>query len=182
MKLLLKFINNKDWEYIDFISYEKKIKDLKNFAYSRIHELTEAFSKEKSAGYLDRITLKIIDNLQINFSNIHVRFEDFYMQPCYSLGITLENISIINTDSNWNQIFIDRNSNKQLDVFKLLKISNFGLYLNIGENNEISSTEDVDILEQKLNLLFSQKASQIEGAIYLIKPSNNLLCYFSLFG
>jgi len=169
----LNFINKSNWEYIDFISYEKKIKILKNFAYARIQELTEALSKEKSSGYVDRITLKIIDNLQINFSNIHIRFEDFFMNPSYSLGITLQNIFVINTDSNWQQIFIDRNSNKQLDVFKLLNISNFGIYLNIDEKENISTVENINQVENKLAELFPKEAAKIENVEYLIKPGKN---------
>lgn len=175
VKVLLSFINKKDWEFIDFISYEKKINDLKNFAFSRIQELTEAFSKEKSAGYLDRITLKIIDNLQIKFSNVHIRFEDFYMNPTYSLAITLQNLFVNNTDSNWQQIFIDRNSNKDLDVFKLLKISNFGLYLNINEKENISTLEDLGLIEEKLVELFPRDATHVFNVEYLIKPSKYFL-------
>jgi len=171
VKILLSFMNKKDWEFIDYISYEKKINNLRNFAFNRIQELTEAFSKEKSSGYLDRIRLKIIDNLQINFSNIHIRFEDFYMNPTYSLGITLQNLSVINTDSLWQQIFIDRNSNKDLDVFKLLKISNFGLYLKINETLNISALEDLGCIENKLAELFPTDATHVLDVEYLIKPS-----------
>jgi len=115
--------------------------------------------------------LKIIDNLQINFSNIHVRFEDFCLTPPYSMGITLQNISVVNTDGMFNQIFIDRNSNKELDVFKLLKISNFGLYLKIDDNLNVSSLESITEIEQKLNELFPMDASHIQDMEYLIKPS-----------
>ncbi len=145
---------------------------MKNFAYTRIQELTEAFSKEKSSGYVDRITLKVLDNLQMNFSNIHIRFEDFYMNPNYSLGITLQNIFVINTDLNWQQNFIDRNSNKQLDIFKLLKMSNFGVYLNLNETENISTLEDPVLIENRLNELFPNDATHIENFEYLIKPSN----------
>jgi hypothetical protein len=167
----LSFIDKKDWEFIDFISFDKKINDIKNFAFSRIQELTEALSKEKSNTYLDKVFLKIFDNLQLNFSNIHIRFEDFCLSPAYSLGFTLQNISIVNTDGMFNQIFIDRSSNKDLDVFKLLKISNFGLFLKINDHLNISSLENNSAIENKLNELFPMDSSHIKDMEYLIKPS-----------
>lgn len=181
MKILLSFISKKDWEFIDFISYEKKLNDLKNFAFLRMQELADAFNKEKSSGYMDRITLKIIDNLQINFSNIHIRFEDFNIKPTYSLGISLQNLFVINTDSNWLQIFIDRNSNKDLDVFKLLKISNFGLYLNIDENENLTSVNDLAMIESKFAELFPVDATHVENVEYLIKPSKNKFVFYYKF-
>ena len=88
------------------------------------------------------------------------------------MGITLQNISVVNTDGNFNQIFIDRNSNKQLDVFKLLKISNFGLFLNIEDKLNVSSLVNSKEIEQKLNELFPMDATHIKDVEYLIKPSN----------
>ena len=169
----MSFIDKKDWEFIDFISFDKKIKNIKNFAFSRMQELTEALSTdtEKSKTYFDKVILKILDNLQLNFSNILIRFEDFCISPSYSLGITLQNISVVNTDRMFNQIFIDRSSNEELDVFKLLKISNFGLFFKIDDNLNISASDNNIEIEKKLNQLFPMDATHINDMEYLIKPS-----------
>jgi len=49
-------------------SYNYKLESLKKFAEDRVKKLQEAFTtdKEKSAGYLDRVIVKVVDNIRIN--------------------------------------------------------------------------------------------------------------------
>ena len=103
------------------------------FANERIYQLSQALanknnnSTDTSGGsYIDRVMMKVLDNLHVNFKNINIRIEDNENKISrYSLGLTLQEMFVVNTNEKWEQEFIDRNVNKNINVYKLLKISNF---------------------------------------------------------
>ena len=66
--------------------------------------------ESKEDGYVDRLVTKIVDNLQLTIQNIHVRYEDPISMPnnFFSLGITLKELSIHTTNSDWNNTYFDR--------------------------------------------------------------------------
>jgi hypothetical protein len=74
----------------------------------------------------------------------------------------LEEINVFNTDESWKEIFIDRNKQKDIDVFKLLQITNFGFYLKTNETVMISQNDPKDYRTVLVNL-----KNNLE---YLIKP------------
>ena len=82
-------------------------------------------------GYLDKLSSKIIDNIQIDIKNIHIRLEDHTTsgEP-WSLGITLKELKLYTCNSDWKKTYIDRTlkDNKGLPLFKLLNLSNFAFY------------------------------------------------------
>lgn len=54
---------------------------------------------------------KIVDNLQINLQDLHLRIEHedtIQTENSFSLGITLQEIDLFTTDQNWERIYIDR--------------------------------------------------------------------------
>jgi vacuolar protein sorting-associated protein 13A/C len=51
---------------------------------------------------MQKLVLKIIDNIQIEIKNIHIRFEDT-ISNSYSWGIALHRIEIFTTDKDWNR-------------------------------------------------------------------------------
>ena len=112
-----------------------------------------------------------MDNLQINFSNIHIRIEDFSISPPISFGFTLQSLCVINTNEDWEPIFIDRNIHKETNLYKLLKLSNFGFFLNLNEKLNLSNFQSIDLIENKMNDLFSDKSERVHEYNYLIKPS-----------
>lgn len=167
----LALIKKEDWDFLDFISFDAKISQIKKFAINRLAELQEAFTKdEKSAGYFDRVMTKVLDNLHLNIKNIHIRIEE-PKNLSYSLGLTLEEIFIVNTNEKWEQIFIDRNKQKNINVFKLLKISNLGIYLKTKETYIISNIEDKAKIRTEMDTFFPLKAAQAMDIDYLVKPS-----------
>ena len=57
---------------------------------------------------------KIIDNLQITVSNIHIRYEDKFStgrEELFSVGLTLDKFSAVSTDENWKESFVHDGSN-----------------------------------------------------------------------
>ena len=150
---------------------------LKKFVQERVQQLQDAFitkDGEKSS-YTDRVILKILDNLHLNFKNINIRIEEPNKNPCYSLGLTLEEMFVVNTNENWEEKFIDRSTNKFVDVHKLLKIKNFGIYLKTDEAYFIS-TKNLKIpeIKQEMDVFFPLNTAQAKDIDYLIKPSNIL--------
>ena len=86
------------------------------------------------------LTTKVIDNLQVSISNIHIRYEDtnFFDRPL-SMGITLERLSINTTNENWESQFIDRTlqRNKDLPLNKFFDLRNIGFYCNPKDSREM---------------------------------------------
>lgn len=169
--MVVSLIPQEKWEFIDFISGSVKLEKLKKFAADKLLELTSALTiEEKNIGYLQRTFIKIIDNLHVNIKNIHFRIEEPNKAPFYSLGFTLQEMMIINTDENWNEIFIDRNKYKDLNVYKLLKIENFGFYLKCNESLLFSDIKDANLINKKFCESFPKNEKFAKDFEYLIKP------------
>ncbi len=102
----------------------------------------------------------------------------------YSLGFTLQEILLINTDNKWKELFIDRNVHTDVNLYKLLNIKNFGFYLNINEKILFSSLGDRFSEKKQVNNamteIFPLNADKAKDIDYLIKPSNFCL-YLTLF-
>lgn len=181
MKLVLSLVPPAEWKVLDYISFDSKINYLTKFAKEKLSELSTAFDKEKekekSSSYVERVSLKILDNLQLNFSNIHIRIEDFSMSPSISFGLTLQNLTVINTDDDWNQVFIDRNECKKMDIYKLLTLSNFGLFINLNDSIKLCDKQPKAV-EEKMSFLFSEKSEHVKDYEYLIKPGNKIFNFF----
>jgi len=177
IQVVVSLINQEDWQFLDYISFDSKIAYLNKFAQNRIQELVEAFTTkegEGSSSYGDRVILKILDNLHVNFKNIHLRIEEPNKSPFYSIGVTLQEMLVVNTNENWEQKFIDRNVNKNINVFKLLKISNFGIYMKTNEDYFLSNRGlEKDEIRSELDNMFSIGSSHASNIEYLIKPSKS---------
>jgi len=164
-------IQQEKWEFIDFISGGVKIEKLKKFAENKFIELTSALTtEEKNLSYYDRTLAKIIDNIHVNIKNVHFRIEEPNKAPFYSLGFTLQEMMVINTDENWKEIFIDRNKYKDLNIYKLLKIENFGFYLKYNETQLFSEIIDAKLLKKKFCESFAKSEKLGKDFEYLIKP------------
>ena len=175
MQIVLSLTNSSEWKALDYLSFESKINYLNKFAKEKMQELVSAFDTEKQSNtYAQSISLKVLDNLQINFSNIHIRIEDNTLNPPISFGLTLQKLNVINCDENWKQVFIDRsaNENQITDLFKLLQISNLGFFLNLNDNTNMSKLLEHKLINEEMNKKFSNNSEKVIGYDYLIKPGN----------
>ena len=185
------------WEYTDYNNYENKLYYLLQFSNERMLQLTQTFieeskklensnqneisPKEKQNSFWDGLIIKILDNLQVKFKNVHIRIEAPFDNNHTSLGVSLEEMFVVNTNEQWEEEFIDRNVNKNINIFKLLKISNFGIYLNPNEefliynvyeeNISCKSEKDVQgIIEEHMNKIFPEEEEKLPNMEYLIEP------------
>ena len=170
LNIVLSLVDTKDWEYIDYTSYESKLEQLKRYSKKKFDQLMQAFSEvtsEEQKSYTDKIFVKIVDNLQIIFKDSTIRIEEKNISPFYSMGIVLKEMKVINTNSNWESHFIDRNIEKNVTIYKLLKINDFGIYLKLNEDTFISKIENT---EEQLPKLVEISSHEKLKDNYLIEP------------
>ena len=186
--------DNDKWEYTDYNNYENKLYYLLKFSKERMLQLTQSFIAESNKNedgnnnnsqnqnnFWDGIFVKILDNLQVKFKNVHIRIEVPFNNNHTSLGISLQEMFVVNTNEEWKEEFIDRNVNKNVNIFKLLKISNFGIYLNpnesfflyniYNENFNIKDENEVQgIIEENMTNIFPEEEQKLLDTEYLIEP------------
>ena len=170
LNIVLSLVDTKDWEYVDYTSYESKLEQLMKYSKKKFDNLIQAFNEitsEEQKSYTDKIFVKIVDNLQLIFKDINIRIEEQNKTPFYSIGIILKEMKVINTDKNWESHFIDRNVEKNVTIYKLLEINNFGIYLKLNEDTFISKIENMD---EKLEKLVEISTDEKLKDNYLIEP------------
>ena len=119
---------------------KSKLQDAQNMILSTNQSGVESTA---DVTYIQRLTAKIVDNLEILVTNIHIRYEDKISIPgkLFSCGITFDKISISTTDENWKEMFVTRLNGSAEAVHKLLRVQNFAMYWNTSSRS-FSDAED----------------------------------------
>jgi vacuolar protein sorting-associated protein 13A/C len=124
-------------------SKRARLKIADNLAYKRMLNAQEDANqnslqtKVKNTTYIQQLTLKIIDNLEITLTNVHIRYEDNLTIPnkVFSFGFTISLIELTSTDENWAESFVKRDLKKdsrgEHEMRKLGKMENFGIYWDV---------------------------------------------------
>lgn len=89
-------------------------------------------------GILDRLIIKVLDNLIVTVQNIHIRYENDLEKPGFSWGITLYKFKSETTDKKYeNKLFHDRTDpkNRNQKIFKKMTLERLGFYWNSNELN-----------------------------------------------
>ncbi|GAA5969299.1 hypothetical protein JCM11641_007543 [Rhodosporidiobolus odoratus] len=86
-----------------------------------------AEEEQKNQSFTASLVTKIVDNLQIEVRNIHVRYEDKLSVPGhpFSAGLTLAGFSAVSTDGNWKPTFI---TNPTGGIHKLANLDSLAVY------------------------------------------------------
>jgi vacuolar protein sorting-associated protein 13A/C len=63
--------------------------------------------KEGEEGYVSKLIVKIIDNLQITIRDIHIRYQNDNTK--YSFGVTLEELKLYTVNADDKPEYVDRN-------------------------------------------------------------------------
>ncbi|GAB1605844.1 hypothetical protein Ahia01_000866700 [Argonauta hians] len=122
--------------------------------------------EEKQDSFVEKLAAKIIKNLQIQVSNIHVRYEDQYTNPAhpFAVGVSLEDLIFLTTDQDWNPCII---KDAATQIYKLIRLDSLSLYW-------CSRTTLYEELprEEALNLLKENVAGSktTTNYTYMIKP------------
>ncbi|ORY90221.1 hypothetical protein BCR35DRAFT_261800 [Leucosporidium creatinivorum] len=107
-----------------------KLEKLENAELMTAHGPTTGMSAEeekKNSSFTASLINKIVDNLQLEVRNIHIRYEDKLSVPGhpFSVGLTLSHFSAVSTDASWNPAFI---TNSATGVHKLAKLESLAVY------------------------------------------------------
>eukprot|EP01059_Diplonema_ambulator_P035086 TRINITY_DN8153_c0_g1_i8.p1 TRINITY_DN8153_c0_g1~~TRINITY_DN8153_c0_g1_i8.p1 ORF type:complete len:3703 (+),score=1207.62 TRINITY_DN8153_c0_g1_i8:649-11109(+) len=83
---------------------------------------------EKAASFTERLQETIVNNIQIDISSIHLRFEDDVTNPSnvYTMGICLESLQVYSTTEDWKRAFVT--TVKDI-VNKSVVIDKLGIYM-----------------------------------------------------
>ncbi|XP_077994048.1 intermembrane lipid transfer protein VPS13A-like isoform X3 [Glandiceps talaboti] len=147
---------------------DAKQKELEKVELAKQHSREKGKPKaEKSDSFAEKMAFQIIKNLQVQISNIHVRYEDKYTNPetPFSIGVTLHDLSFQTCDSNWKKCLVDSSSNL---IFKLVELDCLAAYWNT--NSRLYS----DIPKEQLRSVLKGGIAGTEPKLppyqYMIKP------------
>lgn len=146
---------------------EKELKFELQGKQAHLEKVDEARKKELiqnkeqvNKSFVEKLTAQIINNLQIKIANVHLRYEDCSnARTPFSIGVTLHNLDIYTTDSDWIKTYITQQVSK---VYKIAKLNCLSIYLNC--NDKIFSQQAKALLE----VLFKENIATEE-----ISPENN---------
>jgi hypothetical protein len=84
----------------------------------------------ESAGTMGRLALRVLDNMQLDIKNVHVRFEDRLSNPeCpFAAGIFCQELSFFTTNANFKKAIRDRGISKQEYTHKRAVCQKLGVY------------------------------------------------------
>ena len=137
--------------------------------------MSEAEQK-KQQSFTEALTNTIIDNVQIQVKNVHVRYEDAVSDPGhpFAAGLTLKELSAVSTDENWRPTWIQSASDK---THKLATLGSMAIYWDtdtelLGQGKG-QKDEDVDrkaILEKFRELIVKGDSPEVKEHQYILKP------------
>jgi vacuolar protein sorting-associated protein 13A/C len=116
----------------------------------------------KNNSYFERLSTKILDNLEIELSDVHLRIEDSvtFTSQTLSCGVTIDSFAVSTTNSNWEETFIARahNANQTQQIHKLAKLQNLSLYWTI-DSPELANLSLDEWLVQMQSLIYKRDKS-----------------------
>ena len=138
----------------------------------------------EDTSYFQRLTAKIVDNLEVELRNVHLRYEDTITIPDspFACGVTLDAFTISTTDNNWMETFIARNTKNV--IHKLAKVKNAGIYWNsLAPGETLSCLGISDWILAMKEFIFTSVApsastspsscpSRREAVRYILQPPN----------
>ncbi|KAL4462680.1 hypothetical protein ABPG74_000510 [Tetrahymena malaccensis] len=167
-----------EWTFQDYNSLRLKLLNIESFAIECLQKIAAKQQEqnktgEKDAGYVQKLTMKIVDNLQVTIKNIHVRFEDTITKR-YSWGFCLDKIETFTIDKQGEKTFIDRTvqANKNEPTRKLLMISNAGIYWNAHEERFIYGAPNHQRVKIMNGMIMKEGQTETEEPVdFLLKIS-----------
>ncbi|OQO13215.1 hypothetical protein B0A48_01443 [Cryoendolithus antarcticus] len=143
---------------------------------------TEGMSKEEQAknqSFTAALTTTIIDNVQIQVKNVHIRYEDSISTPGhpFAAGLTLQELSAVSTDENWRPTWIQSTSDT---THKLATLGSLALYwdtdtklLGTGTGQQDAKAQGIDhddILKKFRDMIVKSDDPGISEHQYILKP------------
>lgn len=159
----------------------KKLKQVDDAVMLSIHQSKDLQSSAKRASYVQQLVTSIVDNLEVQVTNVHIRYEDSISEPgkTFCCGITLDKIILTATDDQWNIRFVKRDAaNKAATaIHKLGTINNVGLYWNISDRpqSSMSSEEWEQVMQKMIYRDENRDIESIRQLDFILSPPNQLV-------
>ena len=129
--------------------------------------LSATGEKNKDSTFTARLARRIIENIQIDISEVHVTIQG----SDYAAGVLLRELSLVTTDKYYNPNFVDRTNTGSSFLYKMLRITGLAIYLDgdeskktcmpsIGEESEVQQTNHSYLLAP---LSFEAKLRQADS-------------------
>jgi len=138
-------------------------------------------SKQKKSSnqdsYMQQMTTKIVDNLEITVKNIHLRYEDSQSIPnsIISAGITLSSFILATCDDKWHEMFIARSSTQTpRTIHKIAKVQGLGIYWNTNSRSFLDLDIDKWIKAMQSQIYKPDVPETGQRLEYVLAPKNNL--------
>jgi len=143
---------------------------------------TEGMSQEeqqKQQSFTAALTTTIIDNVQIQVKNVHIRYEDALSNPGhpFAAGITLQELSAVSTDENWKPTWVQGTS---ATTHKLATLGSLAVYWDTDAELIGSGTGQQDAKEAGLdhkgitdklrNLVIKGDSEEVNEHQFILKP------------
>ena len=96
-------------------------------------------TSRKSKSYFQRLITKILDNLEISITNVHIRYEDSLSIPRHviSAGVTISEFIVASADDSWAPRLTARTgsvNSKSFSMKKLIDLKNLSVYCHSNES------------------------------------------------
>ncbi len=141
MRLLRFRFDEYDVDYNDTLIHELKLSALDCIETEWRNEMEKGLASGSSyypsysswMAYGTSFIGTIVENLQIEIRDVHIRYEDDISFPArpFSCGFFVESLSAQTCDENWSRKFVHRDhASAAATAFKLVEIQNTAVYLN----------------------------------------------------
>ncbi len=127
-----------EWVFVNHKLMADVQRSIEQCASALLKKYSENIAREqdKEDTFTQKLTLKIIDNMQLEVRNIHLRLE----HQDYSAGLVLQELTMFTVDQHGQPSFVDRKEMPAGEPLrKRVKLSNFGLYWHSDEKTPLNA-------------------------------------------
>ncbi|XP_071819504.1 intermembrane lipid transfer protein VPS13A-like isoform X2 [Apostichopus japonicus] len=119
--------------------------------------------------FIERLTVTIVNNIQVNVSKIHIRYEDSYSNPGHTLaaGVMLDSLSAQTTDENWTITQLDASATV---MHKLAQLSGVSAYLNPTVDQKVKSYVNSNVWRELMKDSITSQQINGDKLDYLLHP------------
>ncbi|KAI5362557.1 putative vacuolar protein sorting-associated protein [Septoria linicola] len=140
---------------------------------------TEGMTQEeqqKQQSFTAALTTTIVDNVQIQVKNVHIRYEDALSDPGhpFAAGITLQELSAVSTDENWKPTWVAGTSTT---THKLATLGSLAVYwdtdatlLGTGTGEQQDLDHDATMEKFREMIVKSDDSEAIKNHQFILKP------------
>ncbi|RKP11114.1 hypothetical protein THASP1DRAFT_27093 [Thamnocephalis sphaerospora] len=140
-------------------------------------EMAELLDQQRSqpeedpskGSFATQLVTKIVDNVQLSITNIHIRYEDASSNPGhrFAAGVTLHKLSAQSTNGSWQEMYVQDTTSA---AHKLVTLDSLAVYF----NTDSESLANHDDPARAFKALIASGGKGIDGYQYILKPVSGI--------